>query len=138
VRLRIITHCSPRTRCVSQAPMEKDSCKSGTPCERQVWSVQSQKFHFTLSGHSNWVRTCRFSPDGLLAVSAGDDKAVRVWDIATRRCLRMYEQHLGQINTARYNPSTHSCKPIYVGSVRVRLGYDTFSNTRAEQIRRSC
>ena len=46
----------------------------------QVWSLPTQRFAFTLSGHQNWVRSCQFSADGRLAVSGGDDKSVRVCD----------------------------------------------------------
>lgn len=70
----------------------------------QVWSVPSQRFQFTLSGHSNWVRACQFSPDGRLAVSGGDDKTVRVWDIPTRQCIRIYDDHSGHVNTVAFHP----------------------------------
>ena len=81
---------------------------AGTHCAivplLQVWSVPSQRFQFTLSGHSNWVRACQFSPDGRLAVSGGDDKTVRVWDIPTRQCIRIYDDHSGHVNTVAFHP----------------------------------
>ena len=43
-----------------------------------MWSLPTQRFAFTLSGHQNWVRSCQFSADGRLAVSGGDDKSVKV------------------------------------------------------------
>ena len=66
--------------------------------------MPSQRFQFTLSGHSNWVRACQFSPDGRLAVSGGDDKTVRVWDIPTRQCIRIYDDHSGHVNTVAFHP----------------------------------
>lgn len=47
-------------------------------CFMQVWSVPHQRFLFTLSGHSNWVRSAQISPDGRLAVTGSDDKTVKV------------------------------------------------------------
>lgn len=44
----------------------------------QVWSLPSQHFLFTLSGHTNWVRSAQISPDGRLAVTGSDDRTVKV------------------------------------------------------------
>jgi len=36
-----------------------------------------------LSGHTGWVRSLAFSPDGKFFVSGGDDKTIKLWDIQT-------------------------------------------------------
>ena len=61
----------------------------------QVWTVNRQKFQFTLSGHSNWVRSAKFSPDGRLIVSCSDDKTVRVWDRQSKQCVQTFYEHGG-------------------------------------------
>ncbi|KAJ7698351.1 hypothetical protein B0H17DRAFT_332784 [Mycena rosella] len=37
----------------------------------------------TLTGHSNWVRSVAFSPDGRRIVSGSDDNTIRIWDSDT-------------------------------------------------------
>ena len=57
--------------------------------------MNRQKFQFTLSGHSNWVRGAKFSPDGRLIVSCSDDKTVRVWDRQSKQCVQTFYEHGG-------------------------------------------
>ena len=46
----------------------------------------AQQTPFTaLSGHSAGVRSVRFSSDGKLLVSCGNDNAICVWDVASRQ-----------------------------------------------------
>lgn len=61
-----------------------------------MYSVPGQRFLLTLAGaegHSNWVRTAAFSPDGRLVLSGSDDKTIKLWDVATHRCTHTFEDH---------------------------------------------
>lgn len=85
----------------------------------QVWSLPTQRFQFTLSGHSNWVRSCNFSPDGRLAVSGSDDKTVRIWDLRTKRALRTYSNH-SAVNAVRFHPDG-TCIAAACGDSTIRI-----------------
>eukprot|EP00918_Siedleckia_nematoides_P075843 GHVU01165939.1.p1 GENE.GHVU01165939.1~~GHVU01165939.1.p1 ORF type:complete len:136 (+),score=11.78 GHVU01165939.1:358-765(+) len=37
----------------------------------------------TLSGHSSWVRSVSWSPDGTKVASGSTDETVRIWEVAT-------------------------------------------------------
>lgn len=59
--------------------------------------MNRQKFQFCLNGHSNWVRSAKFSPDGRLIVSGSDDKTVRLWDRQTKECIHTFYEHGGYV-----------------------------------------
>lgn len=56
----------------------------------QVWSLPTQRFLFTLTGHLNWVRSCQISPDGRVAVTGSDDRSIKLWDLRTHKVIRSY------------------------------------------------
>lgn len=49
-----------------------------------VWETQTGRLAVNLFGHENVVSACAFSPDGLLVLSGGKDRAVKIWDVASR------------------------------------------------------
>jgi WD40 repeat protein len=42
----------------------------------------------TLHGHTDWVRSVTFSPDGQTLASGSTDETIKVWDVNTGKCLR--------------------------------------------------
>jgi WD40 repeat protein/serine/threonine protein kinase len=48
-------------------------------------------------GHTDAIHSVQFSIDGRLAISAGNDKIVRVWDLTTGDCWQTLEGHEGDI-----------------------------------------
>lgn len=50
------------------------------------------------------VMWCHISPDSRLATSCGDDKTVRLWDVQTQDCLRVFFDHDGSVGQARFHP----------------------------------
>ena len=62
------------------------------------------QFFISLQGHKNWVRGARFGPDGRLVASGGDDRTLRLWDIRTKRCVRIYDDHSSSIHKVDFHP----------------------------------
>ncbi|KAI9895109.1 hypothetical protein PsorP6_019354 [Peronosclerospora sorghi] len=58
-----------------------------------------------LRGHKNWARSAHFSNDTCRIASGSDDKSVKVWDTATKRCLNTFHEHAGSVNSVDFHPS---------------------------------
>ncbi|RZF33963.1 hypothetical protein LSTR_LSTR012083 [Laodelphax striatellus] len=52
----------------------------------KCWEVATGYCVKTFSGHRDWVRMVRVSPDGQLLATCSNDQTVRVWVVATREC----------------------------------------------------
>ena len=50
----------------------------------------------TLEGHTDGVYGVAVTPDGRYAISASNDKTLKVWDWATGELVRTLEGHTGQ------------------------------------------
>ena len=68
----------------------------------KIWDWQQGKVERTLKsvwlgllgeGHTDAVVSVSFSPDGTRLASGGKDKTVRVWDVASGKCLRTLSGH---------------------------------------------
>jgi mono/diheme cytochrome c family protein len=56
------------------------------------------------AGHTGSVRDIAFASDGSQAASAGDDRTVRLWDVATGRELRRFEGHTDEVTCVAFTP----------------------------------
>ena len=76
-----------------------------------------------LVGHSDWVSSAQFSPDGTNIVSASGDKTVRVWSVATGECVQTLEGHSGGVMSAQFSPDgTNIVSASWDKTVRVLDG----------------
>ncbi|MHC4067723.1 MAG: protein kinase domain-containing protein, partial [Planctomycetota bacterium] len=58
----------------------------------------------TLRGHSSWVWSASFSPDGTRIVTGSYDKTAKVWDAATDSELATLCGHSGPVTSASFSP----------------------------------
>jgi WD40 repeat protein len=54
----------------------------------RLWEVPTGQSLKTLAGHTNWIWSVAFSPDGSLLASGSVDATVKLWDVQTGECLK--------------------------------------------------
>jgi len=52
-----------------------------------------------LGGHAEWVSSVCVSPDGTRLFSGGDDKTIKVWDVATGACVQTLQGHADAVDS---------------------------------------
>ncbi len=57
-----------------------------------------------LNGHRDWVQTLAFAPDGQMLASAGYDKTIRVWRVASGSVQQVLRGHQRSINSVAFSP----------------------------------
>src|SRR6185369_3732567 len=62
---------------------------------------------YVLGGHTDGVTSVAFSADGQCAVSGSLDKTVRIWDLPSRRCLRVFEGHTDSVLCVAFSADRH-------------------------------
>ena len=63
-----------------------------------VWNDNSEE------GHTSWVRSVAFSPDGETIVSGSEDRTVRLWNAATGEHLRTLRGHTNPVYSVTFSP----------------------------------
>ena len=72
------------------------SASQGTHTVR-IWDAVSGGLLKTLKGHTGWVSSVSFSPDGSRIASGSEDKTIRVWDTASGELLKTLNGHTQKI-----------------------------------------
>ena len=67
---------------------------------RNAWDACEQ----VLWGHSDWVHSAIFSPDGSHVVSGSMDNTVRIWNVATGESKAELRGHSGGVNSVIFSP----------------------------------
>ncbi|MGL5877528.1 MAG: WD40 repeat domain-containing protein, partial [Xenococcaceae cyanobacterium] len=54
----------------------------------KLWNVGTGECLKTFQGHTHWIRSVAFCPQGKILASSSEDETVKLWDISTGECIR--------------------------------------------------
>ncbi|WP_437994092.1 pentapeptide repeat-containing protein [Sorangium sp. So ce145] len=69
-----------------------------------LWDMATGGALRRLNGHSDWVTSIAFSPDGDTLASGSDDCTVRLWDVSTGNVLCVLKGHAHHVNSVTFSP----------------------------------
>jgi nitrous oxidase accessory protein NosD len=58
----------------------------------------------SLTGHTDWVTSVAFSPDGRLLASGSDDDTIKLWEVASGSLVRTLSGHTSDVNSVAFSP----------------------------------
>ncbi|WP_437760194.1 pentapeptide repeat-containing protein [Sorangium sp. So ce1389] len=69
-----------------------------------LWDMATGNALRVLHGHSDWVTSIAFSPDGYTLASGADDCTVRLWDVSTGNVLCVLKGHSRYVTAVTFSP----------------------------------
>ncbi|KAI9864051.1 MAG: hypothetical protein M1813_003367 [Trichoglossum hirsutum] len=92
----------------------------------KVWNFED-KSTFLLRGHTDWVNAVKVDTSSRTVFSASDDCTVRLWDLDTRSCMKIFKGHVGQVQQVLPLPREFEFEGS--GDEKVEDSTDTESNS---------
>jgi WD40 repeat protein/serine/threonine protein kinase len=72
-----------------------------------IWEMSSKKALISLAGHTSYVNSVVFSPNGRYILSGSDDQTLRLWDMRLGMVSRCFKGHSGKVLSVGFSPDGH-------------------------------
>lgn len=69
-----------------------------------LWDCDGRFIRRTLAGHTQWINSLVFSPDGKWLLTGANDETARLWDSESGKCRAILMGHTGAITSVAYAP----------------------------------
>ena len=70
----------------------------------RLWNVETGTQIQVLTGHTNWVSSVAFSPDGKLLASGSYDNTIRLWNVETGEPIQVLAGHTTGVISVAFSP----------------------------------
>ena len=67
-------------------------------------AIKTKRNIATFKGHTDWVWSVTYSPDGKTLASGGRDKTVKLWDVNAKRNIATFKGHTYSVYSVTYSP----------------------------------
>ncbi|MFN2188768.1 MAG: adenylate/guanylate cyclase domain-containing protein, partial [Candidatus Promineifilaceae bacterium] len=96
---------SPDTKSgLSGSCAELNSEGACTKGELILWDLESGSELRHFDGHTDWVNSVEFSPDGETAISGSSDGSIIEWDVKSGQAIQRYDGHSDGVNSVAFSP----------------------------------
>ena len=82
-----------------------------------ISNLTTKQKYGSLLGHEDDVTALAFSPNGRFAITAGDDRTVRLWELPSCRCLRTFATPKHTIDALYFDPSNLFALSVTAGGL---------------------
>jgi hypothetical protein len=69
-----------------------------------IWDAETGAEHLELKGHTFWITSVAFSPDGRHLASGSADRTIKIWELPSGRLVHTLEGHQGGVKGIAYSP----------------------------------
>ncbi len=69
-----------------------------------MWRVSDGSLIRTLTGHTNWVMSVAFSPDGQTLASGSWDSTIKLWRVSDGSLIRTLTGHTSSVRSVAFSP----------------------------------
>jgi WD40 repeat protein len=70
----------------------------------EIKQANTWNYITSFKGHSDWIRSLAFSPDGQAIVSGSNDKTVRLWNVQTGQLIYLLTGHKDRVKSVGISP----------------------------------
>ena len=70
----------------------------------KIFGALDRKLITTLNGHTDYVSSLSYSPNGKYIATASNDKTVKLWEALGEKLIKTLNSHTDAISCVRYSP----------------------------------